>query len=198
MLWGRGGHEERNVDGGFLNGMECGEVHCVGWAVAAHDPGLVLLHEKARAMDDANTNVDNVIIGDGMLGKVGKRCSPEQACNKELKPLWWMPFQGHGSVIRCAAVLRDEPGKHLAKNGVGVFHPDLFVWLFEGYQDKVKESVNEGRVHVDDIVTLLECHALGEFDVGMILGVGASTVVGYIHDFRGKWIVRIGVCLATK
>ncbi len=67
--------------------MECGEVHCVGWAVAAHDPGLVLLHEKARAMDDANTNVDNVIIGDGMLGKVGKRCSPEQACNKELKPL---------------------------------------------------------------------------------------------------------------
>ncbi len=33
-------------------------------------------------MDDMNTNVDNVIVGYGMLGKVGKRCSLEQVCNK--------------------------------------------------------------------------------------------------------------------
>ncbi len=115
-----------------------------------------------------------------------------------------MPLQGHGGAIgfaiicRCAAVLCHKPGKHLAKNGVGVFHPDLFERLFEGYQDKVKESVDEGRVCVDDIVALHECHAMGDFNVGTIIGVSASTVVGYICNFRGKRIVRIWVCLATK
>jgi hypothetical protein len=58
--------------------------------------------------------------------------------------------------------------------------------LFEGYWEEVKESVNEGRVHVDDIVGTLECHAVGDFDVGIIVGVGASTVVGYIRDFKRK------------
>ncbi len=75
-------------------------------------------------------------------------------------------------------LLCHKPGKHLAKNRVGVFHPDLYVRLFEGYWDKVKESVNEGRIHVDDVVVLLECHAISDFDIGMILGFVASTVVG--------------------
>ncbi len=70
--------------------------------------------------------------------------------------------------------------------------------MFEGYWGKFEESVDEGGVHVDDIIALLECHAMGDFDVGMIVGVGASTVVGYIRDFKRKKIVRIGVCLATK
>jgi hypothetical protein len=114
-----------------------------------------------------------------------------------------MPFQGHGAAIgfaivsRCAAVFHDELGKHFARNGVGIFHPNLFVQLFEGNWDKVEESINEGRVHVDDIVALLECHAVGDFDIGMIVGVGASTVVRHIRDFRGKWVVRIRVCLAA-
>jgi hypothetical protein len=69
--------------------------------------------------------------------------------------------------------------------------------MIEGYRDEVEESVNEGGVHVDDVVALPECHAVGDFDIGAIVGVGASTVVGYIHNFRGKRIVRIGVCLAT-
>jgi hypothetical protein len=111
-----------------------------------------------------------------------------------------VPFQGHGGAIgfaiisRCAAVFWDEPGKHLAQNGVKIFHPDLFVELLEGNGEEVKESVDEGRVHVDDVVGLLECHAVCEFDIGMIIGVGALTVVGNIHDFRGEWVVRIGVC----
>jgi hypothetical protein len=58
--------------------------------------------------------------------------------------------------------------------------------LFEGNGDKVKERVNKGGVHVDDVVALLECHAVSNFDVGMIVGVSASTVVGNICDFRGK------------
>ncbi len=58
--------------------------------------------------------------------------------------------------------------------------------LFEGNGDKVKESVDEGSVHVDDTVASFECHAVGDFDVGTILGVGAPTVVGNTCDFRGK------------
>jgi hypothetical protein len=39
---------------------------------------------------------------------------------------------------------------------------------------------------------------VGYFDVGAIIGVGESTVVGYICDFRVNWIVRIGACLTTR
>ncbi len=99
---------------------------------------------------------------------------------------------GFAIIHRCEAILPDKPGKHLAKSRVGVFHPDLFVRLFEDYLDKVKESIDKGRGYVDDVVALLECHAVGDFDVGAITGVGASTVVGYICDFRGIWIVPFG------
>ncbi len=90
-----------------------------------------------------------------------------------------------------------KPGKHLAKNQAWVFHPDLLVGLFEGNQDEVEESINEGGVHVDDVILLLEYHTVGDFDVGQIVGVGTSTVVGYICDLGRKRVVRIGVCLAT-
>jgi hypothetical protein len=90
-----------------------------------------------------------------------------------------------------------KPGKHIAKNRVWVFHLDLLVGLLEGNRDKVEESITEGRVHVDDVIALLECHAVGDFDIGTIIGVGASTVVGYIRDFGRKRVVRIGVCLAA-
>ncbi len=69
--------------------------------------------------------------------------------------------------------------------------------MFEGYQDEVEESIDEGGVHIDDVVALLECHAVGDFDIGAIVGVGASTVVGYIRNFERKTIVRIGVCFAA-
>ncbi len=43
--------------------------------------------KEANTMDDASAHVDNVIIGNGMLGNVGKCSSPEQACNKEFEHL---------------------------------------------------------------------------------------------------------------
>ncbi len=76
MLQGRGGREGCNVDGSLQKGTECGKVHCVGWVIATCDPGLVLLRKEAPAMEDTNTYVNNVIIGEGMLGKVGKHSSP--------------------------------------------------------------------------------------------------------------------------
>ncbi len=40
--------------------------HCVGWVVAMRYPGLVLICKEARVMDDANTDVDDVIVRDGL------------------------------------------------------------------------------------------------------------------------------------
>ncbi len=38
---------------------------------------------------------------------------------------------------------------------------------------------------------------MGDFDIGTIVGVSASSVVGYIGNFGRKRVVCIGVCLAT-
>jgi hypothetical protein len=84
-------------------------------------------------MDDTNTNAYNVIIGEGMLGKVGKHCSLEKKGNKQIKSLQRMSFQGHGGAIgfaifdRRLAVFCDKPGEYLAKYRVQDFHPGLFV-----------------------------------------------------------------------
>ncbi len=38
---------------------------------------------------------------------------------------------------------------------------------------------------------------MGDFDIGTIVGVGVSTVVGYICNIERKRIVRIRVCLTV-
>jgi hypothetical protein len=102
VLQGWEGLEGRNIDGSLPKGMECGKVQVVGWVIAAHDPGFVILGKEASLVDDTNTNVHDVIICDGMLGVVGKRSSPEQVRNKEFKLLLRMP--GHGGVVGFAIV----------------------------------------------------------------------------------------------
>ncbi len=87
VLRGQGGRERHNADNGSPKGTEHSKVHCVGWVVATRNPGLVFFRKEAHAMDDTNTDVDDVIVGNGMLGEVDKRCSPEQACDKEIKSL---------------------------------------------------------------------------------------------------------------
>jgi hypothetical protein len=87
MLQGWCGRERRNVDGGFPKGTERSKVHCVCQVVTACNPGLIFFHKEACAMYDLNTYVNNVIVGDGLLGEVGKQCSLEQACNKEFESL---------------------------------------------------------------------------------------------------------------
>jgi hypothetical protein len=61
MLQGWGGRERRNVDGGFLKGTKCGKAICVYWFVAMCNPGLIFFPEEACAMDDTNTNINDVI-----------------------------------------------------------------------------------------------------------------------------------------
>jgi hypothetical protein len=43
-------------------------------------------------MDDANADVDNGIVRNGMLGKAGECSSLELACGKEFIPLLRMPL----------------------------------------------------------------------------------------------------------
>jgi hypothetical protein len=43
-------------------------------------------------MDDVNVDVNDVIVRNGMLGKVGKGSPPEQAHDKEFEPLRRMPL----------------------------------------------------------------------------------------------------------
>jgi hypothetical protein len=51
------------------------------------DLGLVFLCKEATLVDDVNTDVNDVIVGDEMLGKAGKHSSLEQALDKEFDPL---------------------------------------------------------------------------------------------------------------
>ncbi len=48
---------------------------------------VIQVCKEASLIDDSNANVNNVIVGNGMLGKFGKCSSPEQAHNKVFKPL---------------------------------------------------------------------------------------------------------------
>jgi hypothetical protein len=77
VLQGRGSCGRSNVDGSFPKGTEHSKVHCAGWVVTARNPGLVFFRKEACAMDDTNTDISNVIVGNGMLGKVGDCCSSE-------------------------------------------------------------------------------------------------------------------------
>ncbi len=97
----------------------------------------------------------------------------------------------------CAAILGDKPGKHFAENRVGVLHPGFFVELLEGKRDKIKKSINEGRTHIDDVILFLESHAMGDFKVGMLIGVGATRVVQDVGDIVGERIVSMWVRLTA-
>jgi hypothetical protein len=205
VLQGQGRNEGCNVDGSLPKGTECGKVHCVGWVVAARDPGLIFFHKEAHAMDDTNTDVNDVIVRDGMLGEVGKVPPRNRRVTRSSNPCdgcqsTTMAVQlTLGSSADVRPYFATNQAKILQKMELGF---SIRICSYDclkatGIWDKVKESINEGRVHDDDIDALLECHAMGDFDIGMIIGAGASTVVGHISDFRGKWIVLIRACLAA-
>ncbi len=92
-------------------------------------------------------------------------------------PRSWQCDWLHDCQQMCCCILQ-QTRQTSNKNGVRIFNPDLLVRLFVGNEDDAKESINESGVHVDDVLALLECHAMGDFDVGTIVGVGASTVAG--------------------
>ena len=68
MLRRRGSCESGDVDCRFPEDTEGGEGHVVGGVVASRDPCFVFLGEEAGAMQDADADVDDVVVGDGILG----------------------------------------------------------------------------------------------------------------------------------
>jgi hypothetical protein len=114
-----------------------------------------------------------------------------------------VPFQCHHGAIcfavlcRCAAVFQDEPVKHLAEDGVGVFHPPLLVCLFEDNRDQIKEHVDEHGVHVDNVVVLLQRHPMGALPGGTIVRVDGAGIVGHVGDISGEGITINRVSLVA-
>ena len=49
---------------------ECGKAHQVVDIVAMCDPRLVFFGKEAGAMEDADPNVNDVVIGDGIFGEI--------------------------------------------------------------------------------------------------------------------------------
>ena len=44
-------------------------------------------------------DVDDVVVGDGILGEISKGGAPKEARNEEFKPLSRVPFEGHRVAI---------------------------------------------------------------------------------------------------
>ena len=133
MLGRRGGRESGNVDSRLPETTERSKVHCIGGVVTMHDPCIVFFGKEAGTMKDVDADVNDVVVGDLILGKIEECGTRKVARDKELKTLGGMPLKGHRSLIggailsRRAVVLVDEPRKQLAKNRVRVLHADLLV-----------------------------------------------------------------------
>ncbi len=54
------------------------------------------------------------------------------------------------------SVLGDESVKILVEDCVRIHHPFLLVEEFECHRDEAKEGINEGGVHVDDVIVRFE------------------------------------------
>ncbi len=103
-----------------------------------------------------------------------------------------MPFRCHHGAIhfavlcQCAAVFEYKPVKHLAEDGIGVFHLLLLICLFEGIGYQIKERVDERGVHVDNVIALLQCHPMGALPGGVIVRVNGAGIVGHVRDIGGE------------
>ncbi len=95
------------------------------------------------------------------------------------------------------AVFKNKPVKHLAKDGIGVFHPLLLIYLFEGNRDQIKERVDEHGVHVDNVVVLLQRHPVGALPGGGIVQVDGAGIVRHIGDIGREGITINGVSLVA-
>ncbi len=69
---GWGGGEGCNIYCVCPKGAEGGEVVRLRGIVAVENPSFVLLCEETRSMEDADADVDDVIVIDGVLCKVCK------------------------------------------------------------------------------------------------------------------------------
>ena len=177
-------------------GGECHDVHGQGHrvvgVVATGDPCFILLGEEASAMEHAYPDVNNVVVEDGILGKIFEGGALKKASNEELKSLRRVPFKGYRVAIRRSifggrsTVLGDKPGKHLAENGVWVFHADLLVGLLESDGNEVEEGIDERRVHVDDVIASLLGQTVRRFDGGALVCINGPGVVGHTLGSGGK------------
>ncbi len=70
MLRRWGGSERGDVHRRLPECTEGSEVHGVRGIVASHDPRFIFFSEEAGAMEDADSDIDDVGVGDGILGEI--------------------------------------------------------------------------------------------------------------------------------
>ncbi len=63
--------------------------------------------------------------------------------------------------------------------------------------DKVKEGVNEHRVHVADVVASFLGHAVRRFDGSTGVRVNGTGIIGHVVRLGGVGIVAIGIRLCA-
>ena len=63
--------------------------------------------------------------------------------------------------------------------------------------NKVQEGIDEGLVHVDDVVLLFEDHGVRGFDSSAVVRVNGASIIEDIVDFGGERIVVDGICLTA-
>ncbi len=69
--------------------------------------------------------------------------------------------------------------------------------LLEGERNEIEKGINEGRIHIDDVILFLEGHAMGDFE-GVLYGVGKTGEVGNIGAVLvGEGIVIVWVRLTA-
>ncbi len=114
-----------------------------------------------------------------------------------------MPLEGHripigGAIIsRRAAIFCDKPCDHFAEDGVRVSHTDLLIGLLEGNGDEVQKSIDEGRVHVDNVIATFLGHGVHGLGSGAGVRVDGTGVIGHIIDIGGEGIVGRGISLTA-
>jgi hypothetical protein len=86
VLRGQDGREQCNFDGGFPKGTERGEVHCVGWGVAACNPGLDSSAKKPVQWMTEILMSRMSLLGMGCLARLANIASRKRHATSSLNP----------------------------------------------------------------------------------------------------------------
>ena len=87
------------------------------------------------------------------------------------------------------SILGAKPVEALTEDCVQIHHPLLFVEEFECRRDEAEEGVDEGDVHVDDVVARFEGNWVCYFCSRAIVVGGALSEIGHFINIGGERII---------
>jgi hypothetical protein len=164
------------------------------WGLAlACCPVFVLFGVHSAYFNDAQANVDDIMLSHQVSRRTCVGCADEEACREGLKAVSGMPFGGHPLPIcfaifgRGFAVLLNEPLEHVEKYRVWVLHPDRLVCLLNCLGKICEENIGKGRIHRDDICSCFLVKGVCGFEALALVVRGAGREVWDCVNFFRKW-----------